>query len=363
MKIAILGTRGIPNNYGGFEQCAEKLALSFVEKGNEVTVYNPASNPYKKKSWNKVRIKKIFYNEKKLKFLNLFLYDYLCLKDAVKQDYDIILELGYSPCSLFYYLKKNRNAKIVTNMDGFDWKRSKWNWVAKKILKHSEKLAVKKSDALVADNPGIGDYIFKKYGINSCYIPYGAELFSSSDKKVLKDYNLKKYGYYILISRLEPENNIETILDGYIMSEAKEPFILIGPVQNKYCRFLKEKYGNFKNIRFLGGIYNYETLCNLRSNSKLYFHGHSVGGTNPSLLEAMTAGSFIVAHNNIFNKYVLGSNGFYFSNKFEISEIIINYNDKFRKEYIKNNMDRIKKEFSWKIVSDKYLKLFNSVRQ
>lgn len=361
MKIAILGTRGIPNRYGGFEQCAEKVAQYWKEKGHDVTVYSPPGNPYTKELWKGVKIKKIFFKESKLEFLNLFFYDFLSLKDAVNRDFDIILELGYSPCALFYYLKKKKVVKIVTNMDGFEWKRSKWNYLIKKFLKFTERLAVKKSDALVSDNPVIRDYILDRYGLFSYYIPYGAELVKAPNEKDLVAFNVKKYMYYLMITRLEPENNIEVALDGYLKSESSDPFLIIGPNTNKYSKVLRKKYQYYERIRFLGGIYDIKILTVLRWFSKIYFHGHSVGGTNPSLLDAMSSYAYIASHDNTFNRNVIGINGIYFSNKQDILSIIKNYKVKDRMDYTVSNRKVIEQYFTWDAVSDIYLKLFKEL--
>lgn len=361
IKVAILGTRGIPNRYGGFEQCAEKIAFYLGKKGHQITVYNPPSHPYNIKSWNGIKIEKILFKEWRFTYVNLFLYDYISLKHALSQDFDIILELGYSPCSLFYFLKKNKQAKIVTNMDGLEWKRGKWNIWARKTLQFSETLAVRKSDALVTDNPGIRDYLMNKYKKDSHYIPYGAEFINPPGEEGLKEYQLEKYKYFLMIARLEPENNIEIVLDGYLTSGSEEPFIIVGPETTKYSNLLKKKYQKFPNIKFFGGIYDFQKLTLLRQYTRIYFHGHSVGGTNPSLLEAMASNAFIVAHHNIFNKNVLGANGIYFSDKKKVTDIIHTYCEEERDKFIINNRKKIKKEFSWEKVAEKYLRLFRKL--
>lgn len=362
MKIAILGTRGIPNNYGGFEENAENLSKWWVKLGHEVTVYNPDYHPYKENEWNGVKIRHIFSKEDKIGMLGNFIYDYLCLKDAVKQKFDIILNLGYVPSAFFFNLKEKTNAKFITNMDGIEWKRSKWNSILKKIIKLCEKRAVDLSDFLIADNPGIEDYYRNNYKVeNIRFIAYGADLFDRPLESYLKEFNIKKYSYYLLIARLEPENNIEMILDGYLNSRAKEPFIVVGGLKNKYSKYLLKKYQDIEKIKFIGGIYDYNKLSTLRWFSKLYFHGHSVGGTNPSLLGAMASNAYIAAHNNPFNKYILGDEAFYFSNTHEVSNIIINYTDIYRNSFIEKNREKIKKNYNWEKISKEYLKLFDEL--
>lgn len=355
LKIAILGTRGIPNNYGGFEQCAERLSLSFAKKGYNVTVYNPDYHPYKKDTWHGVNIQHIFSKEN---IWGNFIYDYICLKDALKKKNNIVLELGYVPNSLFYDLIKRKETKLITNMDGIEWRRKKWNFPLRKFAKYCEKTAIGKSDAIVTDNPGIKEHFLKNYNKNTFYIPYGAELCENPEEKNLKKFGLEKYGYYMSIARLEPENNIREILNGYTLSQAKEPFVLIGDYTTKYGKTLKNTYKSYHNIRFVGNIYSHEVLNSLRWYSKLYFHGHSIGGTNPSLLEAMASNAYIVAHSNEFNQYVLGDYGLYFSSSEDVARIINDYKEELREKFIKQNREKIKKVYSWDKIADEYLSLF-----
>ncbi len=358
MKIAILGTRGIPNKYGGFEQCAEKLSKQWVEEGHKVVVYNVDEHEYKESEWNGVEIRHIFAKESKFGIWGTFAYDYLCLKDAVKDDFDIILNLGYVPSALFFRLKKKTKAKFITNVDGMEWQRAKWNSLLKKFIKFCERLTVKHSDALICDNPGIKDYFLNKYSVEGFCIPYGAEIFNSPDLTVLDEYNVAKEKYFMLIARLEPENNIEMILEGYVLSEAEEPFLVVGNYKTKYGQYLKNKFEHKGNIKFLGAIYNYDKLSTLRMFAKLYFHGHSVGGTNPSLLEAMASKAYIAAHNNEFNRYVLEDNAFYFENEFEVRDIIRKFSEKSRNLVTEKNLQKIVDYYNWNLIVRKYMDCF-----
>jgi glycosyltransferase involved in cell wall biosynthesis len=358
LRIAILGTRGIPNYYGGFEQCAEKLSLHFVKEKHDVSVYNPTEHPFKEKEWKGIKIEHIFSSEKRLKFLNTFLFDYLSLRDALRKNFDIILELGHSPNALYYYLKKNSGPKIVTNMAGLEWKRSKWKPAAKKIIKYTERLAVNKSDAIISDNQGISDYITEEYGKNSYCVPYGAELFNGPEEEYLEQYGIEKYGYYLLVARFQPDNNIEMILDGYVLSQSSKLFIVIGNHTNSYGTLLKSKYKNNLNIKFLDGIYNYELLSSIRWFGEIYFHGHSCGGTNPSLLEAMASNAFIASHDNPFNRHVLGENALYFSNSGDVAALIENNNSRYRESFITNNREKISALYNWDSIAAEYLNIF-----
>jgi len=364
MKIAILGTRGIPNNYGGFEQLADYLARDLSNKGYDVTVYNPTDHPYKKNSLKNIKIKRIFSNESYLGFLNVFLYDFLCLMHATTQNYDIILELGYHPASIFYKFYKlfKPDDLIVTNMAGMEWKRSKWGKQTQKFIKFCEKKAVENSDILISDNLGIQDYYEKTYSKNSDYIAYGAEPFLDPKIEYLNEFKLTKNSYYLLIARFQKDNNIELTLDGYVKSGAKEPFIVIGSHENKYGQYLIEKYKN-NNIKFVGGIYDYQYLSSLRYYCLLYFHGHSCGGTNPSLLEAMASKTNIASYDNIFNRNVLEKNAVYFSNSLDVKNIIKNLDLSLYNTFKTNNLEKVKTMYNWDKICLDYEDVFKRIKK
>ena len=168
-------------------------------------------------------------------------------------------------------------------------------------------MAVKYSHYLIADNMGIHDYYKEKYGKESKFLAYGADIHNDFNAEYLKEFGLKPEEYYILIARLEPENNIVMAIEGYLHSKenGRRPLIVVGKTNTPHGKELVEKYGREKNVRFVGGIYDFKKLDSVRHFSLAYFHGHSVGGTNPSLLEAMAAGCFVFAHDNIFNRAVL----------------------------------------------------------
>lgn len=361
-KIAIVGTRGIPNLYGGFEQFAEYVSVGLKKYGFDVAVYSPAFHPYKEPQYNGVEIIRKWCPEGKMGAAAHILYDYLCLKDAVRREFDVVLELGYQSSAISMILCARGRTKIITNMDGMEWKRKKWSRPVKSFTRWAEKVGVQYSQALVSDNIGIQEYLHEAYGKSSTMIPYGAEVFDKPDSQILQKYGLDAENYFILIARMEPENNIEAILDGYLKAGSNKPFIVVGNHTNKYGKMLCEKYAN-TSIRFLGGIYDINSLNNLRYYSKAYFHGHSVGGTNPSLLEAMASGAFIIAHGNIFNRSVLGSDALYFMEVDEVASIIIDQiNDaSIRGCFIENNLKKIREIYRWDLIVEQYAKLIEKV--
>jgi len=362
MKIAILGTRGIPNNYGGFEQCAEYLSVGLVKKGHDVTIYSPSFHPYKEKTYKNVKI------IKKPSPQNLlgasaanFIYDFFCLRDAVRKDFDIILELGLITSSLSIIFCSHKGKVIATNLDGLEWKRSKWNKLVKIITKSLERYGVKYSDFLIADNKGIQEYIYDEYNRESEFIAYGAVDIKDPNADCLAGYGLVKNKYLLTVARLEPENNLELMFEAYINSDLEMPYCIIGNHLTNYGDYLKDKYRN-KQIIFLGAVFNKDHLDNIRYYSKYYLHGHSVGGTNPALLEAMAAKTLILSHDNKFNRSVVENNAFYFKNTKDLINLLSNKKVLLKKkDFVEKNLNKIDKVYRWSIVVDQYEKYMQRI--
>ncbi len=358
LKIAILGTRGVPNYHGGFEQFAEFFSTFLFENKHDVYVYNSSSHPFQESSYKGVKIIHCYDPEDKIGTKGQFIYDLNCILDLRKRDFDIVLQLGYTSSSIWHKLLPKKPL-VITNMDGLEWKRSKYSKKVQRFLKYAEKLAVKSSDYLISDSIGIQNYILEQYGLDSKYIAYGAELFNNPNSEILKNYDVEPYNYNMLIARLEPENNIETILDGVAESDIKTDFLVIGKHDvNSFGEYLKNKFKNSKNIKFLGGVYNLEHLNNLRYFSNLYFHGHSVGGTNPSLLEAMASNALIIANDNDFNKSILEENAFYFSNHADVKNHLEKLNKKEHLNKTKDNLLNVDQKFNWNFINKEYLMFF-----
>lgn len=286
-----------------------------------------------------------------------FIYDLNCILDSRKQNFDIILQLGYTSSSVWHLLLPKKPL-IITNMDGLEWKRTKYSKPVQKVLKWAEKLAVKSSDYLISDSIGIQKYLQNKYRKSSTYIAYGAHQFLNPDVSILEDYQVKQQEFNMILARLEPENNIETILDGIVLSNTSLPILVIGNHETKFGNYLKEKFKKSTSIWFIGAVYKMNHLDNLRYYSNIYFHGHSVGGTNPSLLEAMASKALIVAHNNDFNKAILKENAFYFSNFNDVKNLTNRTKKSDNLQFIENNFLAIAQEFNWDLINGQYLQLF-----
>lgn len=368
MKIAFVSTRGIPNNYGGFEQFAEYISVGMAQRGHEVVVYSPKFHPYQESTYKGVRIKHIYSPETWMgSSVGSFFYDFASLRDALKkEDFDIIYEAGYTsiiPAYIWFNVKKRKRPIFTTNMDGLENKRSKFSPMVRRFLDWEEKMAVKYSHYLIADNMGIHDYYKEKYGKESKFLAYGADIHDDFKAEYLEEFGLKSEEYYILIARLEPENNIVMAIEGYLHSKenGRRPLIVVGKTNTPHGKELVEKYGNERNVEFVGGIYDFKKLDSVRHFSKAYFHGHSVGGTNPSLLEAMAAGCFIFAHDNIFNRAVLKENAFYYPSADKVTEYLNRIDtiaEGSKIQYTARNIEVIRNEYSWESLIDKHEKYF-----
>ncbi|MDX5321745.1 MAG: DUF1972 domain-containing protein [Bacteroidota bacterium] len=357
MKIGIIGTRGIPNSYGGFEQFAEFFSVKAVELGHEVAVYCSSLHPDKDPAYKGVQRIVCEDPENKFGSFGQFIYDRNCMRDARNRGFDIILLLGYTSSSVWMHLLPS-GAVTFTNMDGLEWKRSKYNDLVKRFLLKAEAWAANKSDYLIADSPAIQEYLFEKYHREALFISYGAELFDSPDADFAFTYGVISFAYSLLIARSEPENNIHLICEAYQKSSPKFPLLIVGKFENAYGRKLQKQYASEK-IRFLGPIYHLPTLNQLRHHAQYYFHGHSVGGTNPSLLEDMASSARIIAHDNVFNRAVLQNHACYFYSTEQLTQLLNGEAKHFNwTSAIENNRQAIASEYNWDHITQKLLSAF-----
>ena len=353
MKLAILGTRGIPNHYGGFEQFAQYISKNLVKRGHDVTVYNSHNHPYQLTLWEGVRIIHCYDPEKIIGTAGQFIYDLNCIIDIRRRNFDIVLQLGYTSSSVWNWLFPKKTI-IITNMDGLEWKRSKYSFYVQSFLRFAEKIAIKHSNYIISDSIGIKKYVESKFSKSSHYIPYGANFEIEFQDSLLDDFQLSKNDFFLLIARIEPENNIEDIIQGFLNANTNKKLVIVGSTNTKFGRYLEEKYV-YDDIKYLQYINNDLLLNTLRKNALIYFHGHSVGGTNPSLLEAMAANAFICANNNEFNKSILEKDALYFNSSLDVTTIINEgFSEDLRVTFAKNNYRKIQEIYNWDVVSNQY---------
>lgn len=366
MQIALLGTRGIPNRYGGFEQFAEELSIRLAERGHRVWVFIPKKHPFGEPYYKGVELVRIGEPLQWMGPLHSLFYDLRCLKHAFQLQPDVVLLCGYGAAGFLKWVKNNHKIPVAIHMDGMEWQRKKWNLFSRIFLRWSEKQATSLANKMIVDSKMIQKYYQKKYGEIPCYIPYGADFTRESNEDItgiLAEKNLVAGQFFLLVARLEPENNPDMIIRGYLDSGVKEQLVLVGDLKTKFGKKLLKKYKTHPEIRFLGGVYDKKILKVLRTGAKAYLHGHSVGGTNPSLLEAMASSCFVLAHNNQYNREVLEENALYFSTEEELSKQLKNFENLFRAGagFVSNNLVHIREKYNWEKVTDMYLEHFNGL--
>ena len=353
-KVAIIGTVGVPANYGGFETLVENIIGENASEGIEYTVFC-SSKSYKEQ--------KAEYKGAKLKYVGLKAngaqstpYDMLSMMKTTNK-YDVALVLGVSGCIFLPIFRLWFRNKLIVNIDGLEHRREKWGKFAKWFLLKSEAMGVKYADVVVADNKGIQDYVTEVYGKKSELIAYGGDhverqVADEVQDRVLKEYGVEKDDYAISVCRIEPENNCHVILEAF--SKTNKKLIYIGNWERSdYGKALKEKYSKFPNINIHTPEYNLDTLYALRSHAAMYIHGHSAGGTNPSLVEAMFFGKPILAFDVIYNRATTDEQAYYFKDSDSLLKLI-------SQEGL--NGDAMKtvaqKQYTWKKIALQYEALY-----
>lgn len=352
-KINIIGTVGVPACYGGFESLVENM-LDYTPENVEYTVFCTSK---------KYETKLDSYKGAKLKYLDLnangkdsIMYDYKSMK--LSHDADIMLILGVSGCIFLPFIRRKYKGKIITNIDGLEWKRDKWNPLVKWLLHTSEKLAVKYSDIVIGDNKGITDYVKESYNKDAVLIAYGGDHVEKIvDDSFFEKYTFMRNPYAVTVCRIEPENNIHKILEAF-SKLPKNQLVMVGNWKNsEYGISLKENYSRFGNIHLFDPIYESHEINWIRSNANLYIHGHSAGGTNPSLVEAMNLALPILAFDCVYNRATTQNCCLYWKESDDIVNIINNKKDSF--ESISKKMKQIGTvEYAWKIIAEQYNKLY-----
>ena len=354
-KVAILGTVGVPANYGGFETLVENLvhyhlaqALSY-----DVTVYC-SSKSYEEHPSS--------YLSAKLKYIPLqangaqsIAYDMWSLLSAMWRS-DVILLLGVSGATILPLIRLLSSAKIVTNIDGIEWRREKWQGLAKWFLRFSEKIAVRFSHEVIADNGGIAEYVKETYGVDAHVIAYGGDHAVSVEAQSVEDLTIpQKYAFSVC--RIEPENNVHMIVEAFA-KQSDLPLVMVGNWKSSnYGRNLQQKYHQTGRVMLLDPIYDIGKLKTLRANAALYVHGHSAGGTNPSLVEAMHFGMPIVAFDCVFNRCTTENKAFYFDSVEALNAFILTLMEKQTTKMGRDLQDVANRRYTWSVVAEQYFHL------
>lgn len=354
-SISIIGTVGIPAKYGGFETLVENLSFFHKDKFIEYTLNVYCSSKEYENETPKYKNTNLRYIPIHANGMQSVLYDFLSIFHAIYKKDHFLLILGVSGGLFFPLVKIFTNIKIVTNIDGIEWKRAKWNRIVKLFLKLSEYFAVKFSDVVIADNEIISKYIDQTYQVKSKTIAYGGDhaLLAEETNNINTENS-----FYLALCRIEPENNIDMILESF--SSTGLSLWFIGNWNNSsYGRNLRNKYNNKKNISLLDPIYDINKLYEIRTNAIGYIHGHSAGGTNPSLVEMMFFEIPIYAYDCNFNRESTHNQAFFFKNSADLSGKILGTDPLESRSSARNLKDTAEKEYTWNVIAKKYFDIFD----
>ncbi|MEY4595321.1 MAG: hypothetical protein RIQ47_1731 [Bacteroidota bacterium] len=362
MRVAIIGSRGIPARYGGFETLAEQLAVALPSNALQLTVVGEGA--VMGNLFPQVKIVQTFFTKRK----NPLLYYFESLLRVLSTN-EVILILG-AGAGPFIWLPRLLGRRIITNVDGLEHLRQKYSLVQRFYVRIAQRCTAWFSNQIIADSEIVADFWREQYRVPSnrmTVIRYGAarvdsELMNNTDK-VLRQFAVEKANYYLTIARIVPENNIKMIIDGFIQSGSRRALLIIGNWSDSvYGSDLKKM--NAANILLVDAVYDLETTTILRQYCLAYLHGHSVGGTNPTLVEALANGALTVCHDNLFNRETVNNSGFFFSDAAVLAASIttIENSDEVQKVAMKLEAQQLAdKNYSWTAIVSSYDSILRAV--
>jgi glycosyltransferase involved in cell wall biosynthesis len=358
-RLAILGCRGIPARYGGFETFAEELATRLVARGFAVTVFCPHPGGAAEPPRAHAGVRLEYVRVPALGPASALVYDIRSLRRA-RAEHEVVYLLGYGAAA-FLGLGRRPGNELWVNMDGLEWRRAKWGLLARAWLRRAERAALAGADRVIFDSAAVqravlGDGPSPRASV----IAYGAELASVPDPEALRSLGLRTGGYFLLVARVEPENHVREILRAHARSGSGRELLVVGDVERagRYGAACRAAAG--PGARFLGALFDARILATLRRASAATLHGHSVGGTNPALLEALAAGALVVAHDNPFNREVLEERALYFRDEAELVaalRTVGGWSDAERARRAAEGRARIAERYTWEHVVEAYAAL------
>lgn len=318
LRIAMIGTRGVPAAYGGFETAVEEVGVRLAERGHDITVYTrgSASREQEYRGMKVVHLPAMPIKQAEtlshtgLSTLHAFFHR--------KFDAAFVFNAANSP---FVPLLHLRGIPVALHMDGLEWRRSKWGPRGRAYYRWAEEFGVRTADALIADAPGIADYYDDQFGVPTEMIRYGAPILEMAPAQGVRALGFEPGGYHLVVARFEPENHVLEIVQGYRNSSATKPLVVVGsaPYSAEYTQRIAAIVESDPRIHLLGAVYDQGLLDALYYHAYTYVHGHSVGGTNPSLLRAMGAGTAVIAYDVGFNRETLAENAWFFADARELA--------------------------------------------
>ena len=359
MKLAILGTVGVPARYGGFETLAENLvryAGSHADRPEALTVYCSArAYPARPARFLGARLR---YSRLNANGAQSIPYDIVSALSAAIRGHDTLLILGVSGAVVIPLLRAITRCRIVTNVDGIEWRRDKWQGLARRILRWSEALAVRFSHDVVADNQGIADYLAETYGVTAAVIAYGGDHALDAASLPAQPEQDLPLDYALALCRIEPENNVEMILEAFDATD--RPLVFVGNWSNSdYGRELRARFADRPGLRLLDPVYEARPLYQLRVKAALYVHGHSAGGTNPSLVEMMHFGIPVLAYGCAFNRHSTEGKARYFQSAVDLADLVRSINPEDAAKIGFNMREIAQLEYTWDKIGKAYFKILD----
>lgn len=369
MHIAMIGFRGVPHTYGGGEELARHLAPRLAAKGHHVTVYcRSGYYPERSPMWEGVH--RVFYPAPEHKSLGQFVHAAWATVDATIRRPDVIYvhTLPSAPHSILPWAL---GGKIVVNVNGMDWGRDKWGPIGKAYFKAAARIALRTAAVIINDSEAMREYYRREFGRDSFFVAYGAEIKGSEHPEVLAHYGVEPHGYYLIASRMVPENNADLIIRAFTASRSKRQLLIAGGANYTSPWVEALRATTDPRVRFLGHIPDAEHIRELHCNCYAYLHGHSLGGTNPALLKALGYGNCVVALDNPFNREVLVSpkgteHGILFPKDAAALTTILDALDADSPRAARLRQiapDRIREAYTWDYIVDEYERVFSSVAE
>ncbi|WP_454851885.1 DUF1972 domain-containing protein [Promicromonospora soli] len=332
LQIAMVGTRGVPARYGGFETAVEEIGSRLAARGHRVRVYSRrgpvARDGAAPPLTHHLGMELVTLPALRRRSLETLSHTALSVGHLAARRTDVAFMFNAANAPLLPVLRAAR-IPVATHVDGLEWRRAKWGPAGQKYYRAAETTAVRLSDALIADAQGIADYYRDEYGADSRLITYGAPDLTGVGHERLAELGLTPDGYHLVVARFEPENHVDVIVEGYVAGDAARPLVVVGsaPYSHGYTRRISDVARSDSRVRLLGGVWDQELLDQLYAGALTYLHGHSVGGTNPSLLRAIGGGTATAAYDVAFNHDVLGEAGRYFRTPADVAARIAEAED------------------------------------
>jgi glycosyltransferase involved in cell wall biosynthesis len=315
----MIGTRGVPARYGGFETAVEEVGSRLVTMGHEVVVYCRGDD----RSDSYLGMKRVRLPALRHPIMETLSHTALSVGHLLAHRTDVALVFNAANAPLLPFVKAAR-IPVAVHVDGLEWQRAKWGPNGRRYYLANERLSVRWADELISDAVGIQDYYLNRYRAESTFLAYGSPIIPAADPAKLAEMDLVPGGYHLVVARMEPENHVDVIVEGYRRSKALLPLVVVGsvPYPSDHERNVQTLAAGDPRIRMIGGVWDQDLLNSLYAGSASYLHGHSVGGTNPSLLRAMGAGATVVAWEVNFNREVLGDTGRFFANATDLGAAV-----------------------------------------